>query len=308
MSIPTTEAPPAAEEAPATDEQSAIPSALTKFSGWVHVGPGADACDDVCEDVTAGARNDCTNPLHFHAYCRLPNQFQHDRIREKALAAKGRKMRQLRDPATDAHDALEGALDQLADRGDEARDEMIEELIAPTRWQRYLEATKDVLELEGPPDPKAEGDESDDDEEAPKLYASASEDQTRLMEIEAMPEVDQPVDEREELRRHVKAYADAVEGRERELSEPHEQALRDLDVNALIDRVRANRIRVEASQEFMSTYARWMWATCTLRLPGGPRRFDTPDEVEAVDQEVYLKLKEVYDDLEELAREVQSGN
>lgn len=282
--------------------ENTIPEQLARFSGWAHVGPGADHCEDVSEDPKQ-PRNDCANPLHFHAYCRLPNQFQHDKLREKALAAKGRRTRQLKDPETDAYDALEGAIDQLAADGDESRPFLIEELLAPTRWQRFLEATGDVQAIEGDPDPDAE-----DGDEPPKLYAGVVDDQRRLQELEAMEPEERPQDELEELRRHLDKYATAVAERERELEQPVRAALEALDLNALLDRVRQNRIRIESSQEFRSTYDRWEWATCTLRHPDGPRRFASVEEVERIPQEVYVALKALYDDLEQLSNEVVSGN
>src|SRR5262245_8571172 len=86
------------QEIPKKDAQKA-PGELFKFSAWVHIGVGADEC----EHAQTG---NCADPGHFHAWCRLPNQFQHQDIRERALAAKARRIRQLRDPATDGYDVL----------------------------------------------------------------------------------------------------------------------------------------------------------------------------------------------------------
>jgi hypothetical protein len=75
------------------------PNQLFRYSAWVHVGDGAQDC--------ATAEIGCTDPGHFHAWCRLPNQLQHEDIRERALAAKARRIRQMRDPEADAHEILE---------------------------------------------------------------------------------------------------------------------------------------------------------------------------------------------------------
>jgi hypothetical protein len=100
----TTEAPPQPETQVATDveadvdEAAKTPRQMFRYSTWVHVGPGAVDCEAINEQA---GTNECSNPLHFHAWCRLPNQFQHREIREKALAAKARKTRLLRDPESD---------------------------------------------------------------------------------------------------------------------------------------------------------------------------------------------------------------
>jgi hypothetical protein len=60
---------------------------LFRYSSWVHIGGGAEDC----EEAETGT---CADPLHFHAWCRLPNQLQHADIRERALASKARRIRQ----------------------------------------------------------------------------------------------------------------------------------------------------------------------------------------------------------------------
>src|SRR4051794_11552830 len=79
---------------------------LLRYADYVHVGPGADACPE-------GEKGTCQDPFHFHAYCRMPNQFQHAQIREFGLAAKARRMRQLRDPDADSHQILEAEMENL---------------------------------------------------------------------------------------------------------------------------------------------------------------------------------------------------
>jgi hypothetical protein len=82
------------------------PNELFKYSAWVHVGQGAEDCEEARD-------GHCGNPLHFHAWCRLPNQLQHEDIRERALAAKARRIRQLRDPEADAYEILESDMSEL---------------------------------------------------------------------------------------------------------------------------------------------------------------------------------------------------
>jgi hypothetical protein len=80
----------------------------------------------------------CGNPLHFHAWCRLPNQLQHEDIRERALAAKARRIRQLRDPECDAYQILESDMSELLRIGDEGL--IVDELANKDWWKRQIDA------------------------------------------------------------------------------------------------------------------------------------------------------------------------
>src|ERR1700726_392288 len=79
---------------------------MFRYSSYLHVGPGAEEC---------GHREDgeCTDPTHFHAWCRLPNKFQHRDLYTKAQAAKARRLRLLNQPDSDASEVLESELDGL---------------------------------------------------------------------------------------------------------------------------------------------------------------------------------------------------
>ena len=193
-----TEAPP---EPTTTEPAPPIRSdkQLFRFSTWIHVGPDAETCDE-------GEQGTCSNPLHFHAWARLPNQFQHRHIREKALAAKARRARQLRDPESDAHAVMEDELDEIARLGDAGRKQLIDDLIGRDWWRDFLEAAKDVKEIE-----------NDRDEQ---VYATIDEDQQRFKELDAKPEDERPKDEYDELERHLAAYNDAVDKRRAELEKP----------------------------------------------------------------------------------------
>lgn len=289
-----TETPPIDEVTEDAQAPVSVQERLFRYSAWVAIGPGAEDCEDVFEDETE-PRNDCANPLHFHAWCRLPNQFQHDTLREKALAAKGRRVRQLRDPATDAHDALEEALDTLFNDGEKGP--LVQEISVRDQWEDYAEAAREVGEIE---------DGTDDDEQPILPFAHILDDQQRLGELEAAGE---ETDELIELRTHARRYIDLVSAKVDELLKPKEAALEALDLSDLVDKVRAERIRREANTHFMTVYSRHEWAMCVYTKPNGPRRFASVEQVEEVAPEVYEALRMTFDDLEQSQNlGVVSGN
>jgi hypothetical protein len=281
------------EHVQATDADRATQSAarLFRYSTWVHVGPGADSCED--------AQGGCANPLHFHAWCRLPNQFQHREIRLKALAAKASRARQLRDQGTDSYEVLEGELDELLRAGELVRDAVIDELLSKNWWKEYLEAMKDVR-----------ADETLGDGEG-ALYEHIEQDQQRLSALSLMDEAERPADEFSELQSHVIAYHTAVAARHLERVKPERDALADRPMPELIDLLRTDRIAAAANEEFAHVYNSWQWLAGTLTQPGpaGTRVFASIEALSDVAPEVIEALQEAFDDLEKTATEVSGeGN
>jgi hypothetical protein len=211
-------------------------------------------------DEDKGESN-CSDPRHFHAWCRLPNQFQHREIREKALAAKARKTRQLRDPETDGYAILEENLDAIARKGDEAVDLLVEELVGREWWTDYAEAAKDVQELE-------EG--VDENEQPIRPYEHVERDEARLEELRELPEEQRPKDEIEELERHLARYAEALKKRQEEIVAPKREALKKNGLNGLLDLVRDQRVLAAGTDEFMHVFSTWSWLVGTLP-PAGRR-------------------------------------
>src|SRR4051812_46998613 len=166
------------------------PDQLFRYSAWVHVGAGAERCEE-------GETGSCGNPLHFHAWCRLPNQLQHQDIRERALAAKARRIRQLRDPESDAYAVLESDMDELGRVANP--DDLVVELANKDWWKRQLEAMADV-----------------EPQDASKPAERARD---RLNELRAADSDDRPKDEYEELDRHLARFNELVEARRAELDE-----------------------------------------------------------------------------------------
>lgn len=274
-----------ADQEPEPDPGVQTPAQLFKYSTWVHVGPGSEECESVDEEA---GECSCGNPLHFHAWCRLPNQFQHREHREKGLAAKARKIRQLRDPETDAYAILEEEFDSLSRQGDAGKAGLVDELLGRDWWKDYIEAVTETGEetVEG------------QDEDGEKLYEHVERDQARYTVLQGLPEDQRPKDEYDELTRHLAAYNEKVQKRVDELQKPRREALEKRDISSLIDEIRDDRIQSEGTDEFNFVYGQHEWHVGTLVAPGGERRFPSLEALQEAAPEVVAALKAAYNDLE----------
>lgn len=282
---PETHTPPPDEPAATVPETSpAEGRGLTdmfQFSEWVHVGPGAD----VCEDSTNGS---CGNPLHFHAWCRLPNQFQDSSIREKALAAKARRTRQLRDPASDVYEILEAEMDNLRRLGnsdENGKAVLVEDILGQSYFKHHLTAIRELAEVEE--------------------WSTVAEDQNRLTHLRSMPEDQRPTDEYGELERHLQAYEDATKERIKAEQQPEREALEALDVDDLIDQIRESRIEADANEDFMRVFSMWEWYIGTMKCQvpekieaGHQRAFQSVDHLQQAAPEVIQALEATFGRLE----------
>jgi hypothetical protein len=152
----------------------------------------------------------------FKAFCRLPNDFQHREIRQKAQAAKGRRLRQLRHADTDAHEALEADLDELLERED-AKEAMVGELLAEKFFEDRREAILDCQERDE--------------------FEHIEHDQKRYLELESKPD-ERSDDEWKEILDHLAEYGQAIQARQEEIQKPRRESLEALDEPTLIDMVR----------------------------------------------------------------------
>lgn len=260
----------AVETSPATEQ---TPARMFRYSEWVHVGEGAEECPG----ATTGA---CEDEDHFHAWCRLPNQFQQSSIRDKALAAKARRVRQLRDPETDLNAVLESDMAAIAATGD--KESMIEDLAASEFLKAHIEATKEVAEQED--------------------FATISDDIERLRVLSDMEAEDRPSDEYDELQRHIASYHKAIEEERTKLETPYREALAEKPVEELLTSIRETRIEAEGTEEFMRAYSEWEWYVCTLkpRANGRPKErvFPHINEMLSEAQEVLEALDRTFSNLE----------
>lgn len=271
----------AVETSPA---EAQAPQELFRYSEYVHVGPEAGSCEE-------GENGACANPLHFHAWCRIPNQFQNNSIREKALAAKARRARQLRDQSTDAYEILEAELDLL--RRDGTPEPVIEELLSANFWRDHLAAVTEVKEDE--------------------KFATIDEDLERFRVLTLTADEERPADEYEELERHIDAFEEAVKERRDEEQRPQREGLAGLELDALIDQVRDARIDTESNEAFMRDFTLWQMYIGTLKprdpAKGRPvdRSFGDVNHLTAAAPEVIDALRTTFESLE-LAKRSSAGN
>ena len=276
------------------------PSSLYKFAVWLHVGAGAEDCTEV--DERAGT-NRCGDPSHFHAWCRLPNQFQHREIQTDALAAKARRIRALRDPESTSAIILQDDVDRLRDEGEASRETIIEELLDTTWAQDYLRSVRDVGELEDPDDDPEDGDEP------AKRFATIDADRDRVVYLLSKPPADRTIGEGEEvetINRHLLDYNAAVEERMQALRTPRRDALDGNDLDELCELVRRKRIKALGDNEFQHMFSVGEWLACTYRTPEGPPVFASLTELEAAPNDVIAALQVQFSDLERTAQ--TSGN
>lgn len=287
-------APEVTEEVTVPQPAEATPSSLFKYAIWVHVGPGAEDCSEV--DEQAGTCH-CPDSGHFHAWCRIPNQFQERDIRERASAARARKMRQLRTDGSDSNVILEGALDALmAEPDGPAR--MSEELVGNDWAEDYLTALRIVRETE---------DEKDDSEESTKLFEHIEDDQARYAQLQALPEDERPSDEFEELGQHLQAYEKAAAEQFEAIRNPKLESYLSMAETDLLDLVRRKRIERLGQDEFMHHFNAHEWLSCAYRDRGGEPFFRDIEQLRGADSDVLAALAETFADLERTAREAQ-GN
>jgi hypothetical protein len=239
-----------------TPEITAPVQLFHRFSRYLHIGEGAAECEH-SED---GA---CEDPTHFHAWVRLPNQFERESMRDRATAAKARKLRSLKDPESDARVVMESDLDALRIRGETGP--LVEELVNQSFLEDHLQALTDVNE---------------DGE-----YDTIDEDRVRLQEIEKMPAEEQP-EEGEELRKRLAEHTEKVNTARDALQLPHKQSLEGKTLYELVEMIREQRIENVGLGEFNSIYARWEWYIGTLKPKSGA---GYPNERVYPSMEAFLK-------------------
>lgn len=283
----------------AIDEAPANPGTaraqLYKWQTWVHVGPDAGNCEDVNEDE---GTNECHNPLHFHAWVRLPNPHQWRDIREKALAAKARRMRLMREEGSDLYVITQEEIEGLARRGEAAREQVIDELVQMDWWKHTLSAQRDLMfEREDP-----------DDEESPLRWEHIDEDRARGREIRSLHEDEQPKDELKLIDERVNAFDKAFEEAKLEAARPLREELEALDISALLDRLWDARVGMEGSRFFDVTFGEWEMVTCTYRAIEGESYWFAPPELGRVPEAITEAVQAAFYDLNREKGGVAQGN
>lgn len=231
----------AEEEArPTVAAATATTRKLFEYSRYIHVGEGAETCEHTRD-------GDCVDPGHFHAWCRLPNPLQNQDIREKGLAAKARRTRLLRDPASDAHAVMEDEIALLADS--QYVESVIDDLLGRDWAGDYSDAVIEVNDL-------AEYEHIQQDrEEYGRLIAAQA----------GLPE-DEQTDEFKHLNRHVIAYLNAITETLKRIQEPRRIEYRQRPYDDLLQLLREKRIEEEANRYFIDVYNSWLWLVGTFQV------------------------------------------
>jgi hypothetical protein len=257
---PTKEQETEAQEAPQAPESQAESNvaALFKWSEYVHVGVGAEECEN-------RENGKCRDPEHFHAWCRLANQFQIRDITEKANAARARRIMTLRDPDSDARVIMEEELTRILDA--------------------------EIPELE-----------SEDDKEPVKLYEHIDQDREEYGRRLTLDE-DQRGEDFEELQKRVEAHQEAVEQERQRIIALKREPLEQMDWDQLLTIVRNDRIQDEAQQVWLQTFNTWHWFVCTYKpVPQGrpgERVFRTYNDMRyEADGNVIAAIERTFTDLE----------
>lgn len=243
---------------------------LFEYSRWLHVGEGALECEQNSEVEEHGqpvvrASGACTDSDHFHAWIRLPNQFQIRDIVEKARAAMARKKKLLRDPASDAAAILEADLDDLRDPA--LRPVLIEEILEQTYHEVFAEASRRVDDLD---DEQAE---PDDDGKLPKLYAHIAQDREEYRRQQQLPDDQRNAEEFLALETRTADYSRALTDEIEALQKPRRETLEQKTTAEIIEIIRRGRIDQAGTEEYLHTFNTWQWYVCTFKptLRGVPR-------------------------------------
>jgi hypothetical protein len=288
---PTKEQETEAQEAPQAPESQAESNvaALFKWSEYVHVGVGAEECEN-------RENGKCRDPEHFHAWCRLANQFQIRDITEKANAARARRIMTLRDPDSDARVIMEEELTRIRDAN--MRDILIDEIVDQDFNEIYMEAVRTVDDI----DAEIPELESEDDKEPVKLYEHIDQDREEYGRRLTLDE-DQRGEDFEELQKRVEAHQEAVEQERQRIIALKREPLEQMDWDQLLTIVRNDRIQDEAQQVWLQTFNTWHWFVCTYKpVPQGrpgERVFRTYNDMRyEADGNVIAAIERTFTDLE----------
>lgn len=276
------EVPGVVAEAQKDSEQS-----LFRWNAWIHVGAGAAECQN-------GTDGSCSDPAHFHAWCRLPNPWQFRDITEKATAARARYRKMLRDPDSDQAVALEDELEELSYMPE---DVLIEELVDKHFPEDYAAAVRAVDAME---DEDWEPEEDEDEEDRPKRFAHIDQDREEYRRQQELPE-DQRSADYPTLEKNIADYGRAVEQEMDRLMQPRRDALKGLSKEELISQIRPGRIEEKVTEVYLHWHAAWTWLSCTYK----PRKNGTPNE--AVWKDIHTMRQQAPPEVVEVLRATFDG-
>lgn len=236
----------------------------------------------------------------FRCFVRLPNDFQHKDIREKAMAAKARRVRALKNPSTDSFEVLEFELEAVA-QSEGAVDNLVHELLLERVDRDRYEAIQEVNQEEE--------------------WEHVRQDQERFRSMQSMTSDERSEEEWQTLINHLAKYAQAIEDKTTEIQAPRRQALEALGLDGLLEKVRERRIDAEGRRVFNDTYSFWQIYSGALKLPEGfdpdnvtmetmPREriFATEQELRECDALIATNIQLAFEALEGALSSMTAGN
>lgn len=256
---------------------------LFQWSGFVHVGGGAESCEH-------GADGACTDPKHFHAWVTLPNSFQIRDITDKARAARARKARALRDPESDAYAVLEAEIDDLFTFQHEA----LLDSLARAEVDKHIRTIVSGLE----------------DDDRFEFHAQDAEEYNRLLTV---PEEERDKEEFDRLEQDMAVYAEELQ---KEIDAAHARELEKLKAlpdDQVRELERRSRIDAISTETYLFTYYTWaMYVGAREPATDGfpsRRKFKSPDDFKLAPPEVVNALREKIRELEgRMSRGDTAGN
>lgn len=271
------------------------PASLYKYSTWVHVGHGAEDCTEV--DEAAGTAR-CGDPSHFHSWCRIPNPLQEEDIRQRALAAKARKVRAVRTQGSDGNEILEMELETLQTEPD-SMERMANEVVGSDWAEDYMAAVRQTRELD---------DTGDGVDEGTKLFAHIDDDKDRYTILTATPEDERDEDEYLELQSHLATYETHCRAFFEAIQQPKRDQYLAMDDLDLLNLVRRKRIERIGTEEFMRAFDTHMWLSSTYTDENaGQPSFRDLDHLKSAAGTVLSALAEAFEDLQKTSQ-AAAGN
>lgn len=282
-------------DTPTPTPSEKAPASLYRYSAWIHVGHGAEGCSEVDE---AGGVSRCGDPSHFHSWCRIPNPLQEEDIRQRSLAAKARRVRQIRTQGSDANEILEMELETLQGEPD-AKERMANEVVGSDWAEDYMAAVRQTRDLD---------DAGEGVDEGTKLFEHIDNDKDRYTILAALPAAEREEDEFLDLQTHLAEY----ETRCREYFDAIQKPKRDtylaMDELDLLNLVRRKRIERIGTEEFVRAFDTHMWLSCAYTDENsGQPSFRDLDHLKNASSPVLTALAEIFVDLQKTSQ-AAAGN
>lgn len=249
---------PEPERSPAEDE---TPKKMHNFSAYIHVGPDAESCDCIVAvgDIVA-PNGRCADPEHFHAWIRLPNQFEKKSIADKAGAAEARRIRAFRDPNSNGSVMLDNEIEGIVLGGD--KEALIDEIVGKDFLEDHLQAVREI---------------SDEDADEDGEWATIEEDRDRLNALRGKLPEDRDEEEFEQLDARITAHAELVNERRDVIQAPKRGAVADKPIEELGQIVRQVRVEAIANGTRREESLKWEMYVCTMK-PKDPSKPGFPSE------------------------------